>query len=705
MLKPVEMRELRIVTLDEHVDGVIKRIDALGSVHLTDIKEFLNVWEGLVVPSKADEMLIKASELLVRIDNLIALLQPPQESKKSLKEMLFQEQEDEKEAGKTEVVGISLEAIDTEFTKLEKRVNELITNKDSLIEDSSKAKELLRVLMVLDDFGVDLGFVGAKDIITVHLGKLPESGLEALAGSLETVVGANYFVESRQVPDGEDEVVFALVVTLTEDKEAVDRVLMRLDFEPWQRPEVELPERIKDAIADVETKIKQQADAIKGTEREVAEIRKTKFADLLAMQEFVQIEDNKAKVKVLFGHSERVRVIEGWTPKEEVENVIAGIRDETGGFSVVEVIEPKRDDVRVPSLLKNPRILKPFESIINMYGRPLYKDIDPTVITAIMFPILFGLMFPDIGHGLIILLLGLALMFVFKGLDKEIRSAGIIVVLCGLCAVVAGVLFGEFFGFSHYASHLVHDSTGMHIPNLLLLDPLWFEPIPEVEFMFVVVMLIGALHMGLGLCLNVANKLSERDYFEVISGFVKLWCLFGALYFLLLLFGFHFTELQDNNMPLLLRNITIYMVLPIFSLFALKVIAELKHEAGGGNHDSGGKKEKLGAMDYLIILIDGVIDALLENFFRFLANIVSYGRILALALCHAALIEVFLLLTFMCLGLHVVLATVVFLAGTVVVIALEAIMAGIHTIRLHFYEWFTKFYEGGGIEFSPFKLR
>jgi len=358
MLKPVEMRELRIVTLEEHVDGVIKRIDALGSVHLTDIKEFLNVWEGLVEPSKADEMLIKASELLVRIDNLIALLQPPQESKKSLKEMLFQEQEDEeKEAGKTEVAGISLEAIDPEFTDLEKRVNELITTKDSLTEDASKAKELLRVLSVLDDFGVDLGFVGAKDIITVHLGKLPESDLEALTGSLEAVVGANYFVESRQVPEGEDEVVYALVVTLTEDNEAVDRVLMRLDFEPWQRPDVELPERIKDAITDVETKIKQQADAIEGTERELAEIRKTKFADLLAMHEFVQIEDNKAKVKVLFGHSERVRVIEGWTPKKEVENVTAGIREETGGFSVVEVIEPKRDDVRVPSLLKNPRIV------------------------------------------------------------------------------------------------------------------------------------------------------------------------------------------------------------------------------------------------------------------------------------------------------------------------------------------------------------
>jgi vacuolar-type H+-ATPase subunit I/STV1 len=120
----------------------------------------------------------------------------------------------------------------------------------------------------------------------------------------------------------------------------------------------------------------------------------------------------------------------------------------------------------------------------------------------------------------------------------------------------------------------------------------------------------------------------------------------------------------------------------------------LRHEVGGGDHNNGEKKEKRGVMDYLIIFIDGVIDAVLENFFRFLANIV-----------YAALIEVFLLLTFMCFGIHIAIATVVFLSGTVVVIILEAIMAGIHTIRLHFYEWFTKFYDGGGVEFAPFTLR
>jgi V/A-type H+-transporting ATPase subunit I len=103
--------------------------------------------------------------------------------------------------------------------------------------------------------------------------------------------------------------------------------------------------------------------------------------------------------------------------------------------------------------------------------------------------------------------------------------------------------------------------------------------------------------------------------------------------------------------------------------------------------------------------ITGVIEAVLENFFRFLANTISYGRILALALAHAALIEVFILLTFMSSQVNIGLAVVVFILGTAVVVVLEAIMSGIHAVRLHYYEWFTKFYEGGGVEFLPFKFR
>ncbi len=129
-----------------------------------------------------------------------------------------------------------------------------------------------------------------------------------------------------------------------------------------------------------------------------------------------------------------------------------------------------------------------------------------------------------------------------------------------------------------------------------------------------------------------------------------------------------------------------------------RIITELRHH--GSSSLDGGQKRSI--MDLLIILIDGVIDGVLESFFRFLANSVSYGRLLALALCHAALIEVFILLSLLFGKISTALAAIIFLGGTFIVIVLEALIAGIHTIRLHFYEWFTKFYEGGGVVFSPF---
>nr|QNO54124.1 hypothetical protein PCFKKONE_00028 [Methanosarcinales archaeon ANME-1 ERB7]QNO56606.1 hypothetical protein GDLDPPJJ_00033 [Methanosarcinales archaeon ANME-1 ERB7] len=710
MLRPVEMRELRIVTLDEDVDRVIKRLEALGNVHLTDVKEFLDAWEGLIEPSKADTKLIKSSELLARLDNIISILQPAEAEKKSLKEMLFKAPEEE-QIDRIKIEGPNLAEMERELDSLEATVNKLIASNESSKEELANTSDILRVLALLDDFEIDLDFIGEKEFVIVHAGNLPGVNLEALRSNLEAETGENNFVASKALTG---EVSFAILVTLKSDKDAVVKALRAADFEIWQRPPLDdIPARTKEAIAALKAKVAELESGINDNERELAAIRDERFNDLLVMHELVQIEENREKAKVLFGKSARTRVIEGWTPKEDVDRVIDGINDETSGFCVIDVKEPKRDDVRVPSLLKNPKIVKPFESIVGMYGHPLYKDIDPTLITAIMFPILFGLMFPDIGHGMFLLAIGLALMFAFKGLGKEIRGVGVIVVLCGLCSLIIGFLFGEFFGLSEYAGHLVHDSVGMSIPEVFVFEPLWFEPIPNVTVMFVVTMLIGTLHMGLGLLLSAINKVSSRNMFGVLWEAVKIWCLFGTLYFLLALLSSSLVGIDEGVAVFVTTVIShielkaglIFLVaLPVLILFAFKVVSELRHE----KHGKAEMGEKLSGMDYIIILIDGLIDAVLENLFRFLANIVSYGRILALALCHAALMEVFILLAFMCWGsiaiIGPVIGIIIFVAGNAVVIVLEAIMAGIHTIRLHFYEWFTKFYDGGGVEFSPFRF-
>ena len=710
MLRPVEMRELRIVTLDEDVDRVIKRLEALGNVHLTDVKEFLDAWAGLIEPSKADTKLIKSSELLARLDSIISILQPAEAEKKSIKETLFKAPEEE-QIDRIKVEEPNLAEMERELDSLEATVNKLIAGNESSKEELSNTSDILRVLALLDDFEIDLDFIGEKEFVIVHTGNLPSVNLEALRSNLEAETGENNFIASKSLTG---EVSFAIIVALKSDKDAVAKALRAADFEIWQRPPLDdIPARTKEAIAALKAKVAELESGINDNEHELAVIRDERFNDLLVMHELVQIEENREKAKVLFGKSARTRVIEGWTPKEDVDRVIDGINDETSGFCVIDVKEPKRDDVRVPSLLKNPKIVKPFESIVGMYGHPLYNDIDPTLITAIMFPILFGLMFPDIGHGMFLLAIGLALMFAFRGLGKEIRGVGVIVVLCGFSSLIIGFLFGEFFGLSEYASHLVHDSVGMSIPEVFVFEPLWFEPIPNVTVMFVVTMLIGTLHMGLGLLLSAINKVSSRDMFGVLWEAVKIWCLFGTLYFLLALLSSSLVGIDEGVAVFVTTVIShielkaglIFLVaLPVLILFAFKVVSELRHE----KHGKAEKGEKLSGMDYIIILIDGLIDAVLENLFRFLANIVSYGRILALALCHAALMEVFILLAFMCWGsiaiIGPVIGIIIFVAGNAVVIVLEAIMAGIHTIRLHFYEWFTKFYDGGGVEFSPFRF-
>jgi vacuolar-type H+-ATPase subunit I/STV1 len=97
--------------------------------------------------------------------------------------------------------------------------------------------------------------------------------------------------------------------------------------------------------------------------------------------------------------------------------------------------------------------------------------------------------------------------------------------------MVGGALFGDFFGFSYYASELVLDAVGMSIPHGLVFESLWFEPIPHnVERLFIVTMLIGAMHMGLGLAFHGMNNFSNRDILGGISGVVKIWPVWSALF-------------------------------------------------------------------------------------------------------------------------------------------------------------------------------
>ncbi len=197
-----------------------------------------------------------------------------------------------------------------------------------------------------------------------------------------------------------------VIVTLKEYQNDVEGVLKGLNFdilEPREKNLREVRERLK-LIKETE----------EGLQRDLNKIGDERFKDLLVAREIVQIEKNTQEIMLNFGKTDRIYVIEGWIPTKDVDDLVEEIENASKGYVVIRIYKPKPDE-NVPVLLQNPKIFKPFESITNMFGLPSYTEIDPTPIMAVTFPLIFGLMFGDVGHGFVLALAGLGLITLKKG--------------------------------------------------------------------------------------------------------------------------------------------------------------------------------------------------------------------------------------------------------------------------------------------------
>lgn len=353
--------------------------------------------------------------------------------------------------------------------------------------------------------------------------------------------------------------------------------------------------------------------------------------------------------------------IEGWIPAMAEKEVSERITSATHGQCVVR-LEETRSDQDVPTLTAHGRFLKPFERLVQSFGIPSPWEIDPTFLVALSFILLFGFMFADIGHGLILSMFGL-LVYTFSGklknqsgLTSYVLQNGSLLIVCGVSGIIGGVLLGEFFGY-----HVNLLPSKIMLPQPLgIVFP--FSPIEEPMMMFKLSLLIAAIHISLGLTLNLLNKLSNRKYraafFEPV---VWLWFYLGLM-------SGVFTYRLDlgawAQSPLLLWMIILPLTLMLFG----KLVIE--------------------GLDGLIFFIEAVISTV--------SNTISYLRILALSLVHGVMSMMILTVGG---GNPAVTAL-----GSLAIIALEGLLIFIHTTRLVWVEWFSKFYRGEGRMFKNFNI-
>lgn len=358
-----------------------------------------------------------------------------------------------------------------------------------------------------------------------------------------------------------------------------------------------------------------------------------------------QIEANS--VLSQFGETDLTFVLVGWAPATEYAGIEAALRREIGDALFIQPLPTTPETMkRAPVYLHNPRTARPFESLVNLLALPRYGHIDPTRLMALFMPIFFGMMLGDVGYGALVLALSWLLRRRFKhGIGRDLT---VVLAMGAGWAIVFGFLFGEFFG-------TVGEQLGM--------EPLWFDraSAENVLTLLVLTVSVGAVHLTLGLILGIWEGIKERSRVHLLErggmllGLISLFLIVGILA--------HY--LPEGFMTPAIAGLIVGIVL-------------------------------LGASLGWLGLLMGPIE-----FLGLIGNVLSYLRIAAIGLASVYLAKVA--------------NDVAGLAGNIIVgvilaalihalnLALGMFSPTIHSMRLHYVEFFRKFYEGGGRPYKPFR--
>ncbi len=368
--------------------------------------------------------------------------------------------------------------------------------------------------------------------------------------------------------------------------------------------------------------------------------------------------------------SSKAIFITGWMDITDKQRLF-GILREICGDRFIAVIAGQRES-DAPVRLRNIRFLRPFELLVKIMGIPANNEIDPTPLTAATFVLMFGLMFGDLGQGLVLALGGVILCKIAgkKGDSQaELGKAGAILTVCGLSAAVCGILYGSIFSSEH------------------IMPALWFHPIEHPMCLFSVTILMGALFIITGLCVNIINSFMNSDYTGALFGKRGLSVLILYAAVVLLTVRYMRTGQEAG-----IWEIGGFIILPLVFFSMRGVLGPVLFN----------EHKPHSILEYMIETLMEV----LETGLSMLANTISFIRVGAFALSHAGLsIVTYTLAGMFDPSMKSAGALTVIIVGNIFIIGFEGFVCGIQSMRLEYYEFFSKFFKGDGIAFTPFTIK
>lgn len=574
-----------------------------------------------------------------------------------------------------------LDPMQSAVDRIEEQVKQ---TSDQLAAEKKKLEQLesqLHQLEPIAQTNVDVGALRKSNYLHSVLGIIPAENVSRLETSLSRV--PHTFLILREDP--KKPVVWLLGPRSNSD--SIDRAAKSAYLNPLSLPEEfeGTPAEISESIRNAIEKSRQKISELNGTLGKLADIHKNELRKLLWD---VHVSRLIADAIARFGQLRHTYVVVGWVPSAELAALTQRLKQASKEILIeARPMEPAGHSSNVPVSLRNPGFLSPFELLVNTYSRPRYEEIDPTILIAVTFPLLYGAMFGDVGHGLVLAAIGWFL--------SRKSTLGGLLVACGLSGMIFGFLYGSVFGFEEILPH--HPFFGQFF---------WLSPIHDVLDILKLAIGAGIVLLILAHLANLYDAVRAGDWGRFFFDSNGLAGLILYLSFLVILGSVAsgiFTG--DSFLPGFLLTIgqigivvTIAKILFIIGLFLAVIFSHpLQHWMETGHFEIEG--------GWGMFAVQSAAEVL-EKFISMLSNTLSYVRVGAFAIVHAGFTgAVFVIARLLSGGEDGGLAYwLVVIFGNLFVIGLEGFIVTIQTMRLHYYEFFSKFFRGGGSPFEPLAL-